>query len=245
MRLGSNFAKDMRTLGGEIGMLDEQFALGKSGEATRVTLANSVADAIRNQILTGVLRDGEPIKQDDLAEELGVSRIPVREALRQLSAEGLIDLSPHRSASVKGLSQAELLERIELRLWIEPRIIKIAIQNCTASDIERADAILTEYQNCVKGDWAARASINCRFHIALYQPSGRKSTVALIEKLMRETSRYRARMLRKNGFEKATAEHAELLEQFRRRDPANGAALLKQHILRWQPALLSMRRGEQ
>jgi DNA-binding GntR family transcriptional regulator len=235
----------MRTLGGEIGMLDEQFALGKSGEATRVTLANSVADAIRNQILTGVLRDGEPIKQDDLAEELGVSRIPVREALRQLSAEGLIDLSPHRSASVKGLSQAELLERIELRLWIEPRIIKIAIQNCTASDIERADEILTEYRNCAKGDWAARASINCRFHIALYQPSGRKSTVALIEKLMRETSRYRVRMLRKNGFEKATAEHAELLEQFRRRDPANGAALLKQHILRWQPALLSMRRGEQ
>src|SRR5260370_42697806 len=123
-------------------MLEDKFARGKSGETTRVTLSNSVADAIRNQILTGALRDGEPIKQDDLAEELGVSRIPVREALRQLSAEGLIDLSPHRSASVKGLSQAELLERIELRLWFEPRIIKVAIEKCTASHIRRAEAIL-------------------------------------------------------------------------------------------------------
>src|SRR5260370_39025399 len=100
-------------------MLDEQFARGKSGETTRATLSNSVADAIRNQILTGVLRDGEPVKQDDLEEEVGVSRIPVREALRQLSAEGLIDLTPHRSASVKGLSQADMLERIELRVAVE------------------------------------------------------------------------------------------------------------------------------
>ena len=236
MKLGSNFAILVGT-DGDATLLEEPLVPAKTAEATKTTLSNAVTDAIRSQILTGILRDGEAIKQEDLADELGVSRIPVREALRQLAAEGLVDLSPHRSASVRGLSQSELLERLELRLWVEPKIIKIAIENCTPADIAHTEAILSEYDNTALADWAVRASINCRFHIALYQPSGRASTVALIEKLLKETSRYRVRMLRKKGADKAISEHADILEQFRRRDPAKGAALLKQHILRWQPVL--------
>src|ERR1044071_2584060 len=88
----------------------------------RQTVASMTVAALRERILRGDFPDGEPLRQDALADELGVSRIPVREALRQLEAEGLVAFSPHRGAIVSSLSLEAIEEVFELRSTIEPEL---------------------------------------------------------------------------------------------------------------------------
>src|SRR5215217_1329322 len=90
----------------------------------RQTIASMTVEALRERILRGDYPDGEPLRQDALAEELGVSRIPVREALRQLEAEGLVTFNPHRGAVVSSLSLEEIAELFELRAEIECDLVR-------------------------------------------------------------------------------------------------------------------------
>ena len=96
------------------------------------------ADAIRERILRGRYPEGEPLRQDAIGAELGVSRIPVREALRQLEAEGLVTFNPHRGAVVSTLSLKQIQELFELRAEIEGDLIRRAVPHMTAEDHARA-----------------------------------------------------------------------------------------------------------
>src|SRR3954462_13718603 len=104
----------------------------------RQTIASMTVEALRERILRGDYPDGEPLRQDALADELGVSRIPVREALRQLEAEGLVTFNPHRGAVVSTLSLEEIEELLELRADIECELLRRAIPSTTAPDLARA-----------------------------------------------------------------------------------------------------------
>ena len=98
----------------------------------RQTLTSMTADAIRERILRGHYPEGEPLRQDGIGTELGVSRIPVREALRQLEAEGLVTFNPHRGAVVSTLSLKEIRELFELRADIEGDLIRRAVPHMTS-----------------------------------------------------------------------------------------------------------------
>ena len=100
------------------------------------TAGQSAARVIRQRILTGELAPGAMLNQNELAEEFGMSRIPIRDALRQLSAEGLVQLRAHATASVTPLSIHDLEELYELRLSLEPKLCGIAAPHLTAADIE-------------------------------------------------------------------------------------------------------------
>src|SRR6185437_16206705 len=93
------------------------------GPIERFTLAGATLQAIRERILSGAYAEGDPLRQDAIAAELGVSRIPVREALRQLEAEGLVTFSPHRGAVVSTFSIGEIEELFELRAQIEADLV--------------------------------------------------------------------------------------------------------------------------
>src|SRR5689334_25063716 len=132
-------------------------SLGESKEAKRPselvllplrrqTLTTMTADAIRERILRGRYPEGEPLRQDAIGAELGVSRIPVREALRQLEAEGLVTFNPHRGAVVSTLSLKQIQELFELRAEIEGDLIRRAIPHMTPEDHVRADEILDAYE---------------------------------------------------------------------------------------------------
>src|SRR5215212_9900740 len=95
----------------------------------RQTIASMTLEAVRERILRGDYPEGEPLRQDALAEELGVSRIPIREALRQLEAEGLVTFNPHRGAIVSTLSLAEIDEIFSLRADIESDLVRRAVPN--------------------------------------------------------------------------------------------------------------------
>lgn len=209
--------------------------------ANRTTVSHSVTDAMRRMILEGQLGEGDPIRQDDIASQLGVSRIPVRQALQQLANEGLVDLSPHRRACVSSLSDEELVERIELRLWIEPKLIRLAIERSNAEHIALLDGILSDCAGIEKADSARWAEVNCRLHVAMYTPSRRPFAVALVERLLQDTGRYRTRMFRRSRSLDFHDEHMALVDQFRARDADRGAALLRKHIIRWKVLCLKAR----
>src|SRR5687767_11201338 len=99
----------------------------------RQTVAGMTLEAIRARILRGVYPEGVPLRQDSIADALGVSRIPVREALRQLEAEGLVTVTPHRGAIVSTLSLAEIEEVFALRAAIESTLLRAALPRLDAA----------------------------------------------------------------------------------------------------------------
>src|SRR5512133_2256076 len=137
----------------------------------RQTRAGMTADAIRERILRGRYPEGEPLRQDAIGIELGVSRIPVREALRQLEAEGLVTFNPHRGAVVSSLSLADIEEVFALRADIECDLIRRALPRLGDGDVRRAREILDAYDRALRdGEVAAWGALNWQFHAALYAP---------------------------------------------------------------------------
>src|SRR5690349_16661112 len=150
----------------------------------RQTIASLTVEALRERILRGDYPDGEPLRQDALADELGVSRIPVREALRQLEAEGLVTFNPHRGAVVSSLSLEEIDELFELRADIESELLGRAIPVMTKEELTRATEVLDEFRDALQAGEATRwGQLNWHFHAALYAPANRKVTMGVLQKL--------------------------------------------------------------
>src|SRR5690242_5553775 len=116
----------------------------------RQTVGSMTVEALRERILRGDYPEGEPLRQDALADELGVSRIPVREALRQLEAEGLVTFNPHRGAVVSSLSLDEIVELFELRADIECDLLARAIPRMERDQLNRAIEVLDEFEDALQ-----------------------------------------------------------------------------------------------
>src|SRR5438105_1199471 len=111
----------------------------------RQTVAGMTIEALRERILRGDYPEGEPLRQDALADDLGVSRIPVREALRQLEAEGLVTFNPHRGAVVSSLSLEEIRELFELRAELETDLIRRATPKMNNDQYARVEELIDEF----------------------------------------------------------------------------------------------------
>src|SRR5271154_2262726 len=111
----------------------------------RQSLTSAVADKLRDQIIRGEIPEGAQLRQDAIATQFHVSRIPVREALRQLDAEGLIAIVPNRGAIVPALSPDDIEELFSIRALLEPEVLKLSIPHLTDHDFSEAAAILRKY----------------------------------------------------------------------------------------------------
>lgn len=129
-----------------------------------------VTGALRKGILSGALEGGRPLRQRDIAKEFGVSRIPVREALRQLEGEGLVVFSPYRGATVSDLSYEEVAEVCKIKRALETLALREAVPNYTEEDLRLAGEILDQADTEERG--AEYAELSRRFHAALYAPAG-------------------------------------------------------------------------
>ncbi len=214
----------------------------RSAPIQRQTIASMAVEALRERILRGDYPDGEPLRQDALAEELGVSRIPVREALRQLEAEGLVTFNPHRGAVVSSLSLAEIEELFELRADIECELLRRAIPRMNAEQLERATDVLDEFQDALEAGESARwGPLNWHFHAALYAPAERKVTMGVLQKLHQHSDRYfRMQVLLAHGGEKANEEHREIIGAVRKKDVKTAMQLMRAHILGAGCSLLAL-----
>lgn len=189
-----------------------------------------VAEGLRDAILRGVLRGGQPIRQDEVASRFGVSRIPVREALRQLEGEGLVAFRPHRGAAVSELSPEVVQELADIRIALESLALRLAIPKMTESDLRRAEEILEDAER--EPDLVAQwGEFNWRFHSALYAPAERPHLQGMIETLHANFERYLRVYVLVLGYEKqGQEEHRGLLELCKRGDVGGAVELLERHI---------------
>ncbi|WP_038173168.1 GntR family transcriptional regulator [Vibrio pacinii] len=198
------------------------------------TRTQVVEEAIRSLILKGELKTGQPLRQDALAAEFNVSRIPVREALVQLEAQGLVSFEPHKGATVTELSPDKIDELFELRAVVECHILEHAIQKMTSTDLENARQIREQFDAVLKSgaeieEWS---NYNYDFHRALYAPANMPETMDVIYNLNTKCDRYiRLQLLFTTGIEKAEKEHLALFEMCENRDIEGAKYLLKKHIL--------------
>lgn len=201
----------------------------------RLTVAQSVAEQIREQILSGEIQGGEPLRQEAIAKKFDASIIPVREALRQLEAEGLVELKSHRGAVATELTLDKAREWINLRRLIETDLISAAMDKITDDDLDKAELVLGRFDRALDqrieiDQWN---DYNFEFHALLYAPANRPETMKLLASLHKNCDRYvRLQLLGGDHIERAEAEHRQLLEICRKRDKRAAKTLLHDHIVR-------------
>lgn len=202
----------------------------------RKSAPDLVRDGLREAILIGTYGEGQQLRQDELAEHFGTSRIPVREALRQLESEGLVELQANKGAVVKGLSIDDVLEMLDIRIALECRALKLAIPKMAIEDLEIAEAILVEYDETAEPSvWGA---LNWRFHWTLYCPCNLPKLLSMIEANYGHVNRFTRRQVSiATGKAKPQQDHAELLRFCREGEVGPAVALLERHIEQTQKSL--------
>jgi DNA-binding GntR family transcriptional regulator len=202
----------------------------------RRSLPSAIADRLRDKILRGELREGEQLRQHALAEEFEVSRIPVREAFRQLEAEGLITIIEHRGAVVSTHSPDEIQEYFDIRAALECAILRQAVPRLTEDDLTQAEKILEEYEAALgdEADFDVWGVLHWRFHSTLYLSAGRARFMSLIQTINNHSDRFiRLHILfSRNAHRHAKDEHRALLELCREGDAESASRLLDEHITR-------------
>ena len=199
-----------------------------------LTIAQTVAAQIREQILRREIKGGEPLRQDAIAKAFGTSIIPVREALRQLEAEGLVELKTHRGAVATELTLDKALEWIHLRRLIEVDLIGAAIDKITDADIALAERVLGEFDRAMdqRVEIEQWSDYNFQLHSALYAPANKPETMKIVEVLHTKCDRYiRLQLSSGDHIERAELEHQELIEHCRKRDKRAAKSLLHKHIV--------------
>lgn len=157
------------------------------------TTQEAVLAELRKLIASGEMRPGAQVVQDALAEELGVSRVPLREALKTLEAEGLVTYRPHHGYFVTEVSLDDLLEVYRIRELLETEAVTIGLPLMTDEDVERlAEAEQDVRRASDANDVFAMAQTNRRFHFAVIEGCGRPRLVRIIEVLWDSTEVYRS-----------------------------------------------------
>lgn len=201
-------------------------AIIEAARAENITAQELVLAAVRNAILSGVMAPGARLRQEELADVFGTSRIPVREALRALEYEGLVTSEPHRGFTVTALDADDVEEVYDLRILLESEAVRLALPLLTDDDLEELEVLFKTMQEAATPDeqLAARE----RFYVRLYSVTGRPRLVGLILRLRQEV----ARVLRWATIQHSSAIHEHFFEAVRVGDADRAVAHLSGHYRR-------------
>lgn len=197
------------------------------------SLSDKVFDRLEEDILSGKYKKGETLKEKSLSEEYGVSRTPVREALRQLELEGLVSMIPNRGARVAGFSTEDIHDMYEIRSMLEGMCAAKAAKYATPRQIEELEEIiyLTDF-HAEKGHSRQVFEMDNKFHEKLYEACHSK----MLANLLRDYHHY-VQIVRKNTLKsqersvKSTEEHAAIAAAIKKHDEAEAGKLATRHIM--------------
>lgn len=196
---------------------------GASAVRERRTTQELVFEFLRDAILTGRLTGGARLVQDKIAAELKVSRVPVREALLQLEAEGFVRMEAHRGASVVWLSPEEVAEIFDIRVILVSAAVKRSVPRLTTEQIDRLERIAK--QQGAQTDMALRVRLNHEFYATLLAGLNRPRWLTMMEKLEREVERFL------QPIDRPHLGHLELVAACRDRDADRAAKLVSDHLI--------------
>ena len=197
----------------------------------KTALADRIVDILRDRIIAGSIPAHAAIRQDALATELGVSKIPLREAFIKLEQDGLILSEINRGYFVRPLTAVEAADVFDLRLKIEPDAVGTASMKLTQADIRLARTALDGLNASAADHSASAGTLNRAFHMALIRPGGRPVTVQMVERLQVIAERYVVKHLEPLGrAERAIDEHEALFDAWAAGRSGEAAALSTAHI---------------
>jgi DNA-binding GntR family transcriptional regulator len=206
-------------------------ALGQMKARKRAPTAHDyVLSTLREAILSSQLPGGTRLVQSELAAELDVSITPVREALRDLANEGLVTSDAHRGSRVRTLDLAEVRELYELRILLEPLMVRRSVANATGEQLDRADRIRREME--ATGEISVWSELNREFHSALNESDDHSRLTTILNGLRDGASAYVGLSLGANPerIAESNAEHAALVKLYRARDTEAATTLTVQHL---------------
>jgi DNA-binding GntR family transcriptional regulator len=202
------------------------------GKLETLTLWQRVYDYLRDAILANRLSPGSELNEVALAASLGVSRGPLREAIRHLTAEGLVTERPRRSAIVSALSREEFIEAYQVREALEILAVRLAVNRLEESTIALLEQLIDEMEQSAKQDNpAAFFDENARFHNLLVQASGNRKLTEMHRQLAGQMGRYQMPSLALRGsLHRSIAEHRAIVSALRARDVKRATHLISEHI---------------
>jgi DNA-binding GntR family transcriptional regulator len=200
-------------------------------DISKTASASSIVfEALRKAIIEGDLKEGEPLRQDEIAGMFNTSRIPVREAISRLEEQGLVKTQRYKGAVVAGLSADEAHEIFDFRALIEPEVIRRAVPQMSQQTLQRAKECLEAFS--ASDDPMTWGRLNRDFHSELYQASGLQYHLDIIDNAMDRVDRYlRTQLVLSNGMKRAHEEHMAIWNACNDGNAAQAAELTRRHIL--------------
>jgi DNA-binding GntR family transcriptional regulator len=215
----------------------------------RRALVDKLASQLHARVLSGELPSGTRLRQKALAEEFGVSRTPVREALRKLQAGGLVELQPNRGAVVRGLSPREIRDAYEVRAALEALAAGLAAERASREQLQRLRHAQSEFRVALEGTITRRrggrevgardvrrwASANDEFHQTIHEASGNEVLAGTLAQLAQNFPRDLSRMVVSEStamLEANVREHEAILEALSRHDATDAYERMRQHVTR-------------
>jgi DNA-binding GntR family transcriptional regulator len=216
------------------------------GSLSPVSLSNYkplrevVFDVLRGAIANGTLRPGERLMENQLAEELRVSRTPVREAIRKLEQEGFVVMVPRRGTYVADISVRDINEVFEIRTALEALAASLAAERITDSDLEKLEELLVEIGGFIKqGDTDKLIEADSQFHDILYNSTNNKTLATIIGNLREKITVFRAIAYAYPGRAKRSfEEHRLLVNALARRDSESAQQVARKHMENAEQTLL-------
>jgi DNA-binding GntR family transcriptional regulator len=203
-------------------------------EAAPSSASRRVADHLRSEILGGGIGPGERVRQEDVAQQLGASRIPVREALRMLEAEGLVEHEANKGARVPRLGMHEVDVMYRMRERLEPLALAESLPNLADPDVERLAGVQTRIER-EGADVARFLELDREFHLGTYGGCRIEQLTGMVTRLWNSTQHYRRAFMHLTGPGRlwvVNAEHRLLLDAVERRDEVDAGRFLAGHIRR-------------
>ncbi len=198
----------------------------------KYSLRGRVFHRIREDILNGKYKDNEELKEVAIGNELGVSRTPVREALRQLELEGLVQIIPNRGAYVTGIKVKDIQDIYMIRSRLEGLCARWACENITSDQLdEMEETIYLAEFHAARGHMDQMAELDNRFHNILYEASGSKMLEHLLKDYHQYVWRVRQKTLSGNRGAVSNVEHKFIMEAIKEKNPDKAEELANQHMI--------------
>lgn len=203
-------------------------------------LRDVVFNTLRRAILKGELKPGERLMEIALADKLGVSRTPIREAIRKLELEGLVVMAPRKGAKVASITERDLNDVLEVRKGMEVLAISLACKRITGEELEKLEIIERDFQRLIEsGNLTELAEMDVKFHDTIYQATNNQRLVQLLNNLREQMYRYRMEYLKDIAVRRTLAEeHKSICQALRERNQQQAEKYVSIHIDNQQKAII-------
>jgi DNA-binding GntR family transcriptional regulator len=204
-------------------------------------LREIVFNTLRQAILTGDLKPGERLMEIHLAERLGVSRTPIREAIRKLELEGLVKMEPRKGATVAEITEKNLRDVLEVRRNLDTFAVELACERINEEQLEELERIVEEFEGIMHTkDSKTIAEADVEFHNFIVEVTGNDRLVQLVNSLSEQVYRYRFEYIKdETTHQELVDEHREIFDCIKSKDPSRAKQAMNRHITNQENGIIS------